>query len=261
MVVPGPGGAPESTRRRMHWQSAALSDRGRRRDRNEDAVLERPHIFAVADGMGGHAAGDVASRLAIDVLAAAFPAADAVDPAADALVAHLEATLVAANAAILGHAEDHPFCAGMGTTLTALVPLPASAQCVIAHIGDSRAYRVRDGDLEQLTHDHTWVQEQVDAGMLTTRAARHHRLSSVLNRVLGTPDAGPVDTLVLDTRPADLYLLCSDGLTSMLEDADLHLMLVRDVPLMQHARDLVDAANLRGGTDNISVVLLRPGAA
>lgn len=242
----------------LRWRSAALTDRGRVRVRNEDAFLASADsaLYAVADGMGGHAAGDVASRLAVRALGAAFdgehpPAADA-----ESLAARLRAAFVQANETILEHARVNSACAGMGTTLTCLAPLSTTSDCVLVHIGDSRAYCLRGGDLVQLTRDHTWVQEQVDAGMLTPRQARHHPNSSVLTRVLGMPDPGPADAAVVEVEPGDRYLLCSDGLTNMIEHPDLREMLLRDVPLEQHARDLIDAANLRGGIDNATVVLL-----
>jgi PPM family protein phosphatase len=243
----------------MDWASTALTDKGLRRERNEDAFLVLPEsrIYAVADGMGGHAAGDVASRMAVDALTAAFqrPPSPRIGP--NTLARRLVDAFAAANRGLLEHAARHRACAGMGTTLTALAPLPSGRQCVIAHIGDSRAYRLRDGVLQQLTQDHTWVQQQVDAGMLTPLQARHHPYSSLLGRVLGTPAEGPADTLVVDVMAGDTFLLCSDGLTTMLEDDDIVPLVTRDVPLDQHARDLVDAANRRGGLDNITVVLLR----
>lgn len=247
----------------MHWFASGLTHRGLRRGRNEDALLVRPasRLYAVADGMGGHAAGDVASRLAVDILGAAFARAPSRRILAPALTTRLLAAFDAANAAILSHSSRNPDCAGMGTTLTALCPLVAVPQCVIAHVGDSRAYRMRAGELSQLTHDHTWVQQQVDAGMLTPPQARHHPLSSVLNRVLGTAAVGPADTMVVDAAPGDLFLLCSDGLTTMVDDRDLRTLLLRDVTLEQHAHELIEAANLRGGDDNISVVLLAPARA
>lgn len=244
----------------MDWHSSSLTHRGLRRERNEDALLVRPaaRLYAVADGMGGHAAGDVASSLAVEVLAAAFPRAPSRRILAPALMKRLLAAFDGVNDAILRHSSRDRACAGMGTTLTAFCPLAASRQCVIAHVGDSRAYRLRAGELVQLTQDHTWVQQQVDAGMLTPLQARHHPLSSVLNRVLGTAAVGPADTTVVDAAPGDLFLLCSDGLTTMIEDGDLRTLLLRDVSLAQHAHDLVEAANLRGGHDNVSVVLLAP---
>ncbi|HEX2168333.1 MAG TPA: PP2C family serine/threonine-protein phosphatase [Longimicrobiales bacterium] len=246
----------------MKWSTAGLTDRGRRRARNEDAFLLRPQarIFGVADGMGGHAAGNVASRIAIDVLAAAFERPPSPRIRAATLARRLLNIFDDANRAILAHAAENRECAGMGTTLTALAPLAGADQCVIAHVGDSRAYRLRAGELTQLTRDHTWVQQQVDAGMLTSAEARHHPLASVLSRVLGTAAVGPADTLVVDAAPGDVFLLCSDGLTTMLDDPEVLALVDGQVSLEERARALIDAANQRGGVDNITVVLLQPDA-
>ena len=241
----------------MHWHAAALSDRGQFRPRNEDAYLVLPpaRLLAVADGMGGHAAGDVASRIAVATLEAAFARASSPLIRAAVLTRRLLAAFDAANESILQHARLHRETAGMGTTLSALVPLRSTAAAVLAHIGDSRVYRLREGRLLQLTRDHTWVQQQVDAGVLTPRQARAHPLSSVLSRVLGTPAVGPADTFVVDVEPRDRFLLCSDGLTNMVHDEDLRAILDRDLPLDTLAAQLVEAANLRGGLDNITVVV------
>jgi protein phosphatase len=243
----------------MRWSSAALSDRGRRRARNEDTFLLSPdaQVFAVADGMGGHAAGDVASQLAIRCLNDAFaqPLPSQSGPAP--LLRRLLAAFESANEALLRHAAQHPECSGMGTTLTAVAALRTRPQCVLAHVGDTRCYQLRGGKLVQLTADHTWVQSQIDAGMLSPLQARHHPWAPLLNRVLGTPALGPADTRVVDAAPGDTFLLCSDGLTGLVDDADLAAMLARPLSLEQHVRDLIAAANLRGGHDNITVVLLR----
>jgi protein phosphatase len=243
----------------VRWQAAVLSDRGRTHARNEDSYLVLPasQLYVVADGMGGHAAGDVASRTAVHSLAAAFERAPSPRITSATLSRRLCAAFEAANDALIAHADAHRECAGMGTTLTALATLRSAPQCVITHIGDSRAYRMRAGALTQLTVDHTWVQQQVAAGMLTRAEARHHPYSPVLTRVLGAADLSSPDTFVIDVAPGDLFLLCSDGLTGMIEDEDLATMLARDVPLEQHARELIDAANLRGGHDNITALLLR----
>jgi serine/threonine protein phosphatase PrpC len=280
MVVPGPADAAH-----VVWLSAARSHRGMRRRRNEDAVLDAAQrgILAVADGMGGHAAGNVASRIAIDTLLAAFPVAGANPPpatvpnpvllptpalmpvpappptaSAPELAARLAAAFHAVNEAILQHAALQPDCAGMGTTMTALAPLGGEPRCVLAHVGDSRAYRLRAGALVQLTRDHTWVQRQVDEGTLTPAQARGHPMSSVLSRVLGTLDVGAPDTMIVDVAPGDLYLLCSDGLTNMLHDAAMAAILAGAASLDDAAEQLVAAANTRGGHDNITVLLVRP---
>jgi PPM family protein phosphatase len=244
----------------LRWQSAALTDVGRRRTRNEDAWLAQAstRVYAVADGMGGHAAGDVASRLAIETVDAAFARAPSPRIQGAALARRMLDVFDAANSAILAHALEKPRCAGMGTTLTVLSPLLSAPQCVIGHMGDSRAYRMRAGSLVQLTHDHTWVQQQVDAGMLTLLESRHHPLGNVLNRVLGTSSVGHADTIVVDVEPRDIFMLCTDGVTRMLDDDELRALLMFERPLEEHARRIIDAANARGGIDNSTVVLLKP---
>jgi PPM family protein phosphatase len=259
MVVPG-------EQSMMKWRAHGLSDRGRRRRRNEDALLllAESGLCAVADGMGGHAAGDVASRIAVEGLATAFSAVG--EPVADALERRLAGAFGAANRAILDHAARDVSCHGMGTTLTALLPVAGMPACVLAHVGDSRAYRLRGDEFRQLTRDHTWVQQQVDAGILTAEQARHHNRASVLTRVLGTDATAPADTLVADVRPGDLFLLCSDGLTAVLTDSDVYDVIAAASALQDAARALedavgalVDEANRRGGPDNITVVLATPG--
>lgn len=246
----------------LSWHSAAATDRGRRRARNEDAVLVLPasRVYAVADGMGGHVAGNVASRLATETLASEFERAPSPRIGAPALARRFISAFDAVNAAILRHASARPSYAGMGTTLTAIAPLVASPQCIISHIGDSRAYRFRAGSLVQLTRDHTWVQQQVDAGMLTPLEARHHPVSSVLSRVLGTSAVGPPDTFTADVIAGDVFMLCSDGLTNMLDDLELRGLLAESLPVDAMVARLVDVANARGGDDNISVVLLQCAA-
>lgn len=242
----------------MDWEWTALSDRGRRRARNEDSYLVRPdkRLYAVADGMGGHAAGDVASRMAIEALDREFP-----DRAPEDDVEAIERLLVdatsAANCDILEVGRREADKRGMGTTLTTLVTPVNGNGCIIAHIGDSRAYRARSGGLEQLTTDHTWVQQQVDLGALTLKTARSHPLSSVLTRVLGVDEGVPPDVLRSDVAPGDVFLLCSDGLTGMVDDASIAALLTEDGALEEIARALVDAANERGGYDNSTVVLVR----
>lgn len=242
----------------MRWESAAITDRGRLRPQNEDAYIARPDLglFVVADGMGGHAAGEVASAMAVETVARDLSAPPAT--AQDAERA-LVASLGAANRAILERAAREPEKTGMGTTLTALLLLPQTGTSVIAHVGDSRAYRLRDGGLEQLTRDHTWVQEQVDAGLLSPAQAHHHPYSSVLTRVIGVYTDVEVDTRRDRARAGDLLLLCSDGLTGMVDDDELRTLLARDLPLHELAAQLVEAANLRGGLDNITAVLVRSG--
>lgn len=248
----------------MEIRVAGHTDVGRSRARNEDALLQRPKrgLVAVADGMGGHAAGDIASRIAIDVVddrSAHLPTADRGDYFAD--------TIRQAHEAILRAAAADPSLQGMGTTLTLLHLDPATGLGTIAHIGDSRAYRWRDGWLGRLTRDQTWVQDQVDAGVLTPEQARGHPYSAMLTSALGVDRDLDIQLVDPDARADDLFLLCSDGLTARLTDDDLSGILERSLAdhgpttgthgLAHVARALVDAANDAGGPDNITVALLQ----
>jgi serine/threonine protein phosphatase PrpC len=243
----------------VRFEAAATTDPGLRRPDNEDAYLldtERG-LFCVADGMGGHAAGEVASRLAVEALAREMARPDAGAP----LDARLRAAVAAANRAILEAAGRDPTLVGMGTTLTALALATDDRSFTIAHIGDSRAYLYRQGALTQLTADHTWVQQQVDAGLLTPEEARRHPLASMLTRALGISDDPEVDIIHGELEPGDLILLCSDGLTGMVDDAELAAILARDdLPLDGLARELTAAANRNGGMDNITAILIRAEA-
>lgn len=251
---PLPGAPRASSLARVRFNATAITDNGLRRPENEDAYLVdvEKGLFCVADGMGGHAAGEVASRMAVDVLAR-----EMARPDAGALDARLRGAVVAANRAVLEAAERDPALAGMGTTLTALALALDDGGFTIAHVGDSRAYLLRHGELRQLTTDHTWVQQQVDAGLLSPRDARRHPLSSMLTRAVGIAADPEVDIIRGDLEPGDLLLLCSDGLTGMVEDDELAYILARDLPLDDAARELADAANRNGGADNITAVLIR----
>lgn len=244
------------------WTSAARSDTGRVRDSNEDSLLDRPDagLFAVADGMGGHAAGEVASRIAVEALEEALAGGDGGEddddgggpPSGDRVAQAIRA----ANRRILEDADRNPERAGMGTTLTALA-LGEAGRWRIGHVGDSRAYVLREGALRQLTTDHSWVGRRVDAGELTKEEARRHPMSSVLERALGTAREVEVDVEEGEARPGDLYLLCSDGLTDTLPDAEIRSILREAEGLDAAADRLVHAANEAGGPDNVTVVLAR----
>jgi serine/threonine protein phosphatase PrpC len=238
----------------MKLRFAGRTDVGRVRSRNEDALLERPDrgMFAVADGMGGHAAGDIASRIAVDVLDER--SADSTEPAADALKADIRA----AHEAILRAARADSSLQGMGTTLTTLRLRPDGKGCLIGHVGDSRAYRWRDGKLKQLTRDQTWVQDQVEAGAISSEQARHHPFSAMLTCALGIEDVDlDVQVVEFECAAGDTYLLCSDGLIARLDDADLRRIMAEHHDLDQAAAALVKAANAAGGPDNITVSLVR----
>lgn len=213
-------------------------------------------LFAVADGMGGHAAGDVASRTAIETVDRLVGGVRP-DAGMEGRTAELVEATRAANVAIFEDAEREPERAGMGTTLTIFTVIPELRSRLIVHVGDSRAYMLRDGSLTQLTTDHTWVQKQVELGKLTPRRARVHPYSSVLTHALGVPDEERIDTLMGEIRDGDLYLLCTDGLTTVLEDDTIEEVLLDGPDLQTQAKDLIDAANQAGGPDNITVVLIR----
>jgi protein phosphatase len=232
---------------------AGLTDPGRVRRRNEDAFVCAPPLFAVADGMGGAQAGEVASRLA----AAAFHdyhEADSLDPEA-----RLRSIIQEANRRIYARASSDPHASGMGTTITAA--LVSGSRVAVGHVGDSRAYRLRDGTLEQLTQDHSLVADLVRSGRITPEEAEVHPQRSVITRALGTDAAVTVDSFSVEVSPGDVYLLCSDGLTTMLDVEAVQQILVETGSLDGAARSLVAAANQNGGEDNITVVLFTLAAA
>jgi len=227
---------------------ATLSDTGRRRLRNEDAYVCDPPLFAIADGMGGAQAGEVASRLAAAAIAEGERGGLGEDDVAE--------LVRAANASVYRHAVENPSAAGMGTTVTVAVVDEAAGSVVIGHVGDSRAYRIRDEELEQLTADHSLVAELVRTGRLTPEQAVGHPHRSVITRAVGTEPSVDVDTFTLEAVHGDLYLLCSDGLTDMVSDADI--LGVADAAGREPdsvARMLVESANRAGGDDNITVVV------
>jgi len=229
--------------------TAGFTDPGRKRRRNEDSFVIDPPLFAVADGMGGAQAGEVASRLA----AAAFREfhdVDDLDPEE-----RLAAIIQEANRRIYERATGDAQVSGMGTTITAA--LVGGDALVIGHVGDSRAYRLRSGRFEQLTDDHSLVADLVRSGRLTPEEADAHPQRSVITRALGTDREVDVDTFVVPVEAGDLFLLCSDGLTTMIEDDEIRDLLSATRDLEQAGKGLVKAANKAGGEDNITVVLFQ----
>ena len=241
----------------MKLEAHGATDVGLERSRNEDRFLVSPErtLFAVADGMGGHAAGDVASRMAIETVDRLVGVRGG-GGIAERTAELVEATR-AANAAILDEAAREPERSGMGTTLTIFTILPELSARLIVHVGDSRAYLLRDRKLTQLTTDHTWVQRQVELGKLSARRARVHPYSSVLTHALGVPEEERIDTLSGEVQEGDVYLLCTDGLTTALEDEAIEGLLLEGDDLQARADDLIAMANQAGGPDNITVVLIR----
>jgi PPM family protein phosphatase len=229
--------------------SAGFTDPGRKRRRNEDSFVIEPPLFAVADGMGGAQAGEVASRLAAAAFRE-FHEADELGPEE-----RLVAIIQEANRRIYERAEGDAEVSGMGTTITAA--LVARDGLVIGHVGDSRAYRLRGGRFEQLTDDHSLVADLVRSGRLTPEEADVHPQRSVITRALGTDPEVDVDTFTVPAERDDLFLLCSDGLTTMVDDDEIRDLVSRAGDLDQAGKGLVKAANKAGGEDNITVVLFR----
>ena len=229
-------------------RAAGLTDTGRRRRQNEDAFVCDPPLFAIADGMGGAQAGELASRLAA---AAIEEAAAAVSDEQDVV-----GVVRAANALIFERSLHDLTVAGMGTTATVALVDERTGVLTLAHVGDSRAYRYRNRELEQLTTDHSLVAELVRSGRLTEDEAAVHPHRSVITRALGTEADVEVDTHTVDVAPGDLVLLCSDGLSAMVRDEEIaHVIETSGLDPHAAAEALVQAANEHGGDDNVTVVL------
>jgi PPM family protein phosphatase len=231
---------------------AVASDVGQRRDANEDSVYTSSRLLAVADGMGGHVAGEVASSAAI----AAVTDLDQrlAEGSAEADLPEALSGMVADAARRLSTlAEEDPALQGMGTTLTAL--LWDGTRFLVAHVGDSRAYRLREGDLEQITRDHTVVQELVDQGRITPEAAMTHPSRSVLTRALQSGGEADPDVFALEARAGDRYLICSDGLSDVVPSELLREVLAAVADPSAVVRKLVELANAGGGPDNITCVV------
>jgi PPM family protein phosphatase len=230
---------------------AGKSDVGRKRSNNEDALIIRPDLgfLAVADGMGGAASGEVASSLfvntALELMSAGSP---------DGIAAELiQKTFLVANERILKQARDNPLHQGMGCTAELLSF--REQNYILGHVGDSRTYLLRGGKLRQVTKDHSLVQEQVDRGLITSSEARTHSMRNVIVRAVGVGQTLAVDIIRGKTQEGDLFLLCSDGLTDMLEDEVIYRLLTLPVDLEMRAAKLIEAGNAAGGHDNITVAL------
>ncbi len=225
------------------------TDTGRQRRGNEDAFYARAPLFAVADGMGGAQAGEVASHLAVEVLEQGLP------EGAGSIEERLNARVREANERIMESAQADDARAGMGTTLT--VAHVGEEELTVAHVGDSRLYRLRDGAFERLTDDHSLVEELVRQGKITPQEADEHPQRSIITRALGAEPGVEADSRTWAGREGDVYLICSDGLTSMVAEARVAEMIAGAPSLAAAGRMLIDAANDAGGRDNITVVLFR----
>jgi PPM family protein phosphatase len=228
---------------------AFRTDTGRQRNANEDSLFTRAPVFVVADGMGGAQAGEVASKAAAEAFAGELAAAPPERV--------LRETIEGANRSIHQHARNDPGLAGMGTTITAAIVDPEAEEVAIGHVGDSRAYRLRDGKLERLTRDHSLVEEMRRKGQLTEAQAEDHPQRSIITRALGPEPEVEVDLQTVPAQPGDVFLICSDGLTTMLDDDHIARLLSRASTMQTAVRALVDEANRAGGRDNITVVAFR----
>ena len=248
-------------------QMVSRTDAGMVRSHNEDAVFANAAcgLAILADGMGGYNAGEVASGMATNLLGTEIERELLkTEPyrldASGKLHSHtvLAAEIAKANTAIYQAAQSQPQYAGMGTTL--VVALFYDNMTTVAHIGDSRLYRLRGGEFQAITRDHSLLQEQIDSGMITAEEARHSQNKNLVTRALGVDPAVEPEIRDYDTMPGDLYLLCSDGLNDMVEDEEIALTLqALSANLELAATQLIQTANDSGGRDNVSVVLVRIG--
>jgi protein phosphatase len=238
--------AAAASRRSHSLPVGSCTDIGQMREHNEDSLLVKPPLYVIADGMGGHAAGEVASELAIRIFEDA--AIDSADPQV------LRDTVAEANDAIIEGAQKGLGRAGMGTTLTAAVI--EENRLTIVQIGDSRAYLLQGGRLRQVTRDHSLVEELISAGQITTDEARIHPNRSVITRALGSDPHVQPDIYEMRVDRGDRLMLCSDGLSSMLNTATIEALLIKNPDPQKAANALVDAANEAGGYDNITVIVV-----
>jgi len=230
-------------------EEAVRTDTGRQRNANEDSLFVEAPLFVVADGMGGAQAGEVASRAAAESFAQNLPSGPP-----ERL---LEETITGANRTIHELARKDPGLAGMGTTTTAAIVDLEGEAVAIGHVGDSRAYRLRGDRFEQLTRDHSLVEEMRRKGQITDAQAEDHPQRSIITRALGPEPEVQVDVQTVPAQDGDVFLICSDGLTTMLGDEQIARLLTRATSLPAAVRGLVDEANRAGGRDNITVVAFR----
>ena len=230
------------------------TDPGLRRYNNEDTVLvdENLGYCLVADGIGGNACGEIASRLFSEAAGSAF---SGVPHQEELRYKILQNVFTNANETIFNYAQNHPGCEGMGCTAEMLVL--NEDRFILGHIGDSRTYRLRDGGIKQLTMDHTLVKQQLDQGLITQEEAKHHSFKNVILRAVGIQQNPSLDVLRGNVYPGDMFLLCSDGLTDMVEDDFIKNHLISENGIREKVDGLIQEANARGGKDNISAVLVQ----
>jgi protein phosphatase len=246
----------------MRITSAGITNVGMKRQNNEDNYLinDELGLYIVCDGMGGHAGGEYASQIAVttveEVLSNIRDENAELDASADEQVTQekIKYAVRLAGKRIYERAQTDPEFRGMGTT--AVILLFRKGMTYLAHVGDSRGYLVRGGEITQRTEDHSWVNEQIKAGLITADTAKHHRFRNIITRSLGFQEEVEIDTQVLRAEPGDLYLLCSDGLSNLVDDREMAELLV-EKSFQESARDMIEIANGRGGDDNITLVVAR----
>jgi PPM family protein phosphatase len=249
----------------MSVKAFGVTDVGKKRKHNEDsfAIDLDEGLCVVADGMGGHAAGEVAAKITVETIAEFIAATSQKEEATwpfrynhqyDFNSNRLIVAIEKANERVMAAVSQQPSLKGMGTTVVAAVF--NGSRLSLAHVGDSRAYRLRGSELVQLTDDHSWVHEQIAAGILTEEEAKSHPLKNVVTRALGGGSTVIADIQEHKIDPGDRYLLCSDGLTTMLSDTEIRDALEHSNGLEQACHELLDRANERGGLDNITVILV-----
>lgn len=253
----------------MQVKSSGLSHVGRQRQHNEDSYLveDDARLYVVADGMGGHAAGEIASRITVDSIQefivhtkedeGTWP--HAYDERYTRSTNRLMAAVKLANTRVLEAMRKDARLRGMGTTVVAC--MADGGTMSVAHVGDSRVYLIRAGEISRLTNDHSWVFEQVQAGLLTEAEAEKHPLRNVITRALGGALSVVPDASEVECRPGDVFLLCSDGLTGMVSEAQIQKVVTEHKEDLAGAcQELIDSANERGGLDNITAILVRAEA-
>ncbi|HEY5610120.1 MAG TPA: Stp1/IreP family PP2C-type Ser/Thr phosphatase [Thermoanaerobaculia bacterium] len=249
----------------MEVKAFGLTHVGRQRQHNEDSYLVRPdsNLYLVADGMGGHAAGEIASKIAAETISEFIDQTKeddgtwphAYDEHYKRSTNRLMAALKVANTRVLEAMRKDARLRGMGTTVVATLIEGETAS--VAHVGDSRAYLIRNSQMSRLTNDHSWVYEQVQAGMLTEAEAERHPLRNVITRALGGALTVVPEASEIECKNGDVYLLCSDGLTGMVPEDEILRLVVEHEDLEEACKCLVDYANARGGHDNVTTILVR----
>lgn len=236
-------------------QSSGITDTGSKRKNNQDSIFfsdepvgSLPNLYIVADGMGGHRAGDKASRMAIDITVEFIKKSTLENP-----IAILKRAMIYANNEIYKSANKDPDLSGMGTTMVAAVAL--EDKLYVANVGDSRLYVVNN-DIRQITMDHSLVEEMIRSGELERKKGRNHPEKNIITKAMGSKDEVVPDFFEIDMEPDDKYILCSDGLSNMVEDDEIRDIVVDYKDIKDATRALVDRANYYGGSDNISVVIV-----